>query len=196
MMASAMSLAVTPGPVCAFHAHTHVARLLLQQALRGQHVLDLGGADAECQRAERAVRGGVRIAAYHRHARQGRALLRPDHVHDALTRIVHTEFGDAEYPAVLVQRFHLLARHRIVDAPRRGRWSARCGRAPPAHCRCATACAPPGAALRRPAGWSLRAPDAGRYRATPCRPPRCARHGHPKFVVKRFSCHLSRLLTV
>ena len=36
------------------------------------------------ERAERAVRGGVRIAAHHRHARQRRALLGPDHVHDAL----------------------------------------------------------------------------------------------------------------
>ena len=62
----------------------HRLGLLLHQALRGQHVLDLAGADPERQRAERAVRGGVRVAAHDRHARLGDAELRADHVHDPL----------------------------------------------------------------------------------------------------------------
>ena len=58
----------------------------LRQRLRGQHVLDLGGADAEGQRAERAMRGGVRVAADDGHAGLGDAELRADHVHDPLVR--------------------------------------------------------------------------------------------------------------
>ena len=78
-----------------------------EQRLRRQHVLDLGRADAESQRAQRAVRAGVRVAADHGHAGQRGALLRSDHVHDALTQIIHAEFGDAVLVAVGVQRVHL-----------------------------------------------------------------------------------------
>ena len=42
------------------------------------------GADAERDRAERAVRGGVRVAAGDGHAGLGEALLGSDDVHDAL----------------------------------------------------------------------------------------------------------------
>ena len=56
----------------------------LQQRLRGEHHLDLAGADAEGQRAERAVRGRVRVAADDGHARLGQAQLRADDVDDAL----------------------------------------------------------------------------------------------------------------
>src|SRR5256886_3838989 len=41
-----------------------LARLALQQALRREHVADLGGADAEGQRPEGAVRAGVAVAAH------------------------------------------------------------------------------------------------------------------------------------
>ena len=68
----------------AIHAHLEGFRLALQQALRGQHVLHFAGADAEGQRAERAVRGGVAVAADHRHAGLREAQFRADHVHDAL----------------------------------------------------------------------------------------------------------------
>ena len=60
--------------------------LRLQQRLRGQHVLDFAGADAEGQRAERAVRGGVAVAADDRHARLRVAQLGADDVDDALLR--------------------------------------------------------------------------------------------------------------
>src|SRR5205823_10100109 len=68
------------------YRHAHRLRLLDEQTLRRQHVLDLGGADAERERGERAVRARVRIAADNRHPRQRRPLLRSDHVHDALAR--------------------------------------------------------------------------------------------------------------
>ena len=51
----------------------HRLRLGLRQRLRGEHVLDLAGADAEGDRAERAVRGGVRVAADDRSCRAGSA---------------------------------------------------------------------------------------------------------------------------
>ena len=58
--------------------------LLLDHALGGEHVLDLARADAERERAEGAVGGGVRVAADDRHAGLGDAELGADHVHDAL----------------------------------------------------------------------------------------------------------------
>jgi hypothetical protein len=77
----------------------------LEQALGGQHVLDFAGADAEGQRAKRAVRGGVAVAADDGHARLGQAQLRADHVHDALPGAVQPIERDAELGAV---GFHLV----------------------------------------------------------------------------------------
>ncbi|MNI21227.1 hypothetical protein D3C73_747390 [compost metagenome] len=94
----------------------HALGFLHQQRLGRQHVLDLGRADAEGQGAQRAVRAGMRIATDDRHARQRCALLGSDHVHDALTQVIHAEFGDAVFFAVRVQRIHLQARDGVVDA--------------------------------------------------------------------------------
>src|SRR5690606_6817304 len=69
----------------AFDPNLHVLHLLGHQALGGEHVLDFRGTDTVSQRAESAVGGGVRVAAHHSHARQGRALLRANNVDDALT---------------------------------------------------------------------------------------------------------------
>ncbi len=94
----------------------HVRGLFLYHALGRQHMLHLGGADAVSQRAQCAVGRGMGIAAHHGHARQGGALLRPDHVHNALARVIDLEFGDAEGVAVAVQGLHLQLSHRIGDA--------------------------------------------------------------------------------
>ena len=67
------------------------------------------------QGAEGAMGGGVRVAADHGHPRQGGALLRADHVNDALAAVVHLEFEDAEVIAVLVEGLHLQARHFVGD---------------------------------------------------------------------------------
>ena len=72
-------------------------------------------ADAVRQRTKRTMRGGVRITADHGHARQGGALLRAHHMHDALPCIVHLEFEDAEIGAVFVQGLHLQTRYVITD---------------------------------------------------------------------------------
>ena len=66
-----MSLAETPGQSCPSTRTSQVLGLRCKQALRGQDVLDFAGADAKGQRAKRAVRGGVAVAADDGHARAG-----------------------------------------------------------------------------------------------------------------------------
>jgi len=87
-------------------------------------VLDLGGADSEGERAEGAVRGGVRVTAHHGHAWLGQPQLRSDGVHDALVRIPERVQADAELGAVGPQGLDLLPARRVrdrqVDVQRRG----------------------------------------------------------------------------
>ena len=97
----------------AFDAHLHVLHLLGHQALGREHMLDFGRADAVGQRTEGAVGGGVRVTADHGHAGQRCALLRANHVDDALAHVVHLEFENAELVAVLVQGLHLNTRNLI-----------------------------------------------------------------------------------
>src|SRR5579872_2444954 len=96
----------------------HVLRAALDQRLRRQHVLDFGGADAKGQRAERAVRRGVAVAANDGHARLGHALFGADDVDDALADVVDAVILDAEFLDVAFERFDLLARFRFLDAAR------------------------------------------------------------------------------
>ena len=78
-------------------------------------MLDLGGADAERHGAERAVRGGVAVAADDRQAGLGEPQLRADDVHDALLGVVHRVERHAELGAVLAQGLDLGAGHRVRD---------------------------------------------------------------------------------
>ncbi len=79
------------------------------QALGGEHVAHLGGADAEGERAEGAVGRGVRVPAGHGHARVHHAELRSDDVDDALAAGIVVEEGDTELGGVALQgRHHLL----------------------------------------------------------------------------------------
>jgi hypothetical protein len=95
-------------------------RGLLRQALRREHVLDFARADAEGERAERAVRARVAVAADDRHARLRQTELRADDVDDALLGRVDVVELDAELAAV--------APERLDCSPRRGlRW-ANCDR--------------------------------------------------------------------
>ena len=87
-----------------------ILRLALQQALRRQHVADLGGTDAEGQRAEGAVRGGVAVAADDGHARLRSAQFRADHVHDAAAVAAPAVQRDAELHAIGFQLLHLRGR--------------------------------------------------------------------------------------
>src|SRR3546814_6279109 len=61
-------------------ADFHRLRLLQQQRLRGQHVLDFGGADTEGQGADAAVTCRVAVTANDRRTGQREALFRADDV--------------------------------------------------------------------------------------------------------------------
>src|SRR5439155_13221585 len=82
-------------------AHLERLRTRLEQALRREHVRHLRRADAERQRAERAVRARVAVAAYHRYAGLREAELGSDDVHDPLSLVAEREQRDAELLAVL-----------------------------------------------------------------------------------------------
>ena len=112
----------------AFHAHLIGFRLVLQQALRRQHVLHFAGADAERQRAESAVRGRVAIAANHGHAGLRQALLGTDDVHDALLVAVQADSSGCRTRVQFGFKLRdLRGRDLVDDRQRRAAWSACCG---------------------------------------------------------------------
>ena len=76
-------------------------------------MLDLGGADAVRQRAERAMGGSVAVAADDGGAGQRKTLLGTDHVDDALALVELVVIFDAEFPRVLRHDPHLLDALRI-----------------------------------------------------------------------------------
>ena len=84
----------------AIDAHLEGLRLRLEQALGRQHVLHLAGADAEGERAERAVRGGVAVAADDGHAGLRQPQLGADDVDDALPVAADAVERDAELARV------------------------------------------------------------------------------------------------
>ena len=83
----------------------------------GKHcvVFDFARADAKRQRAKRAVRARVTVAANDRHARLRQTKLWSNHVHDALFRRVNVEQLNAKLFAVASQRFDLIGRDCIGD---------------------------------------------------------------------------------
>ncbi len=169
MMARMMSLAVTPGGSDAVDRHAHVLRLLLDQRLRREHVLDLGRADPVRERAEGAVRRGVGIAADDRRAGKREALLGSDDVHDALADVALAVIFDAELVRVLRKRRHLERRFRIVDAERAvGRRHVVVDDGERL-LRLAHLAARRRASPRRPGATSPRGQGAGRYREGTCR---------------------------
>ena len=91
----------------------HVLRLARHQALGGQAMGHLGGADAEGQRAKGAVGGGMGVATDDGDARQREALLRTHHMHDTLTSIAHGQLDDAETPGVAPQGRQLFLRQGV-----------------------------------------------------------------------------------
>jgi hypothetical protein len=99
----------------AVHGDRHLLGPVLRQGLGRQDVLDLAGADAEGERPERPVGGGVAVAADDRHARLGQPQLRADDVHDALVAVAHRREADAELGRVLPERLDLRAADRVGD---------------------------------------------------------------------------------
>ena len=90
-------------------------RVALQQRLGREDHLDLARPDPERQRAERAVRARVRIAAHDRHPRLGQPELRADDVDDALRRVADAVERDAELGAVGLELVDLGERHRVDE---------------------------------------------------------------------------------
>jgi len=111
------------GRQLAVHMHLEGFRLALQQALRGQHLFHFAGADAESQRAKRAVRCRMAIAADYRHAGLRESEFGSDYVYDALPVRMDAEAAYAELGTVGFELFELLTRNRIDDRQRavRGR---------------------------------------------------------------------------
>src|SRR4029079_11698795 len=110
----------------------HVLRLLLDERLRGEHVLDLRRADAVGERAEGAMGLRVAVAADERGARQRETLLRPYDVDDALPPVELVEIFGPEELGVLGEIGDLLlalgvrvllppigCRHVVVDDAQR-----------------------------------------------------------------------------
>ena len=97
----------------------HGLERLQRQRLCGHHVFDFGSADAERQRAERAVRRRMRITAHDGHARLGQAQNRGERVDDALIGVAQRVQAHAELLAVLLQSRQLqrarLIRVRAID---------------------------------------------------------------------------------
>ena len=127
---------------------------LLGERLRRQGVLDLAGADPERERAERAVGGGVGVAADDRHAGLADAELGADHVHDPLALEPIEYDRDAELRGSCARASPpacATARRGCGRRPACRRWG-RCGRRSPACGRGGVPAGPRGAGRRTPAG--------------------------------------------
>ena len=91
------------------HVDREGFRPALQQALRGEHMPDFGGANAEGEGAEGSMRGRVGIAANNGLAGLRDAELGPDDVHDAATAVLQVEQLHAELARILFELSDLLA---------------------------------------------------------------------------------------
>ena len=98
---------MTPAAQLAVDVDRKRLRLALQQALRREHVADFRGADAEGQRAERAVRARVAVAADDGHARLREPEFRTDDVHDAAIGVPQPQQLDAELARSSSRAAHL-----------------------------------------------------------------------------------------
>ena len=109
-------LRIDSGAEVAVHLDAAHFHFLKRDGLRGENVADLAGADAESDRAERAVSRRVRVAASDRGAGLGDALLGSDDVDDALFAGGEVEIGDPEIIAVLADRIDHHPPHHPVAA--------------------------------------------------------------------------------
>ena len=180
MMARMMSLAVTPSGSLPSTRTSMFLALDWISVWVASTCSTSDRADAVRQRAERAMRRGMAVAADDGGAGQREALLGPDHMHDALAAVALVIILDAEIAWRSRRAWRSGARTRDRRCLWSGRWSARCGRPRPASSPARAPCARPCAGPRRPAGSSPHAPDAGRHRAGRCRRAPHAPDGRPR----------------
>ena len=97
--------------------YAHPLLLALAQRLRRKDAFALTGPDAERNRAKRAVRAGMTVAAHKRAARKRETLFRADNVHNAMTAIGHENVRNREALGIGFQVGNLAGRQTV------GRWS-------------------------------------------------------------------------
>ena len=107
------SFTYTPRASEALHADLAQLRLRHREALCGEDVAHLRGADAEGDGADGAVGGGVAVAARDGHARLGEAELGADDVDDALLARRHVEELQVEVLHVAIHVLRHLLRLRV-----------------------------------------------------------------------------------
>ena len=78
-------------------------------------MLDLGGADPECERSKRTVGRCVAVAADDRYPGPSQAQFGADHVHNALGPVPQVRQRDAKLPTVDAQLFDLLGGNGVQD---------------------------------------------------------------------------------
>ena len=103
-------------PKFAFDLNLHRFCFFHKQALCRQHMLHFRSADTKSKTGKCAMRAGMRITAYYRHAGQRGALLGADYVNNTLAQVVHPEFSDTQFLAILVESLYLQTRYRVADA--------------------------------------------------------------------------------
>ncbi len=96
------------GRQLALDPHFHRLGAGQDEALRGENVLHLRGADADGEGAEGAVRRGMAVAADDGHAGLREAQLRTDHVHDPLVQASHVVERNPKLRDVSAQGLHLV----------------------------------------------------------------------------------------
>ncbi len=106
-----------PGLQLAVHVDTANLQGVHRQALGGQNIPHLGGADAEGQGAEGPVGGGVGIPAGDGHARLGEPHFGPHDMHDALVARLEIEEVNAELADVFLDGPHHLLGLSVREGP-------------------------------------------------------------------------------
>ena len=172
MMARMMSLAVTPAGSSPSTLTRMFLALLLDQRLRGEHVLDLADVPMPCASAPKAPCVEVWLSP--------QTIVVPGSVKPCSGPTTWTmpwrlssssKYSTPKSRGVLGQRLDLDAALVVVDALGCGRSSARCGRRRPASSPARAPCGPTCAGPRTPAGSSPRGRGGGRCRAGTCRRP-------------------------
>ena len=79
-------------------------------------MFNFGCPDPMRQTAKSTMCCGMRVTTYHGHAWQSQALLRPDHMRDALTDIINIKFNNIKGLAVVIQSLYLDARSFIFNS--------------------------------------------------------------------------------